>query len=144
MARISLPDAAVQLLGSAAVAHVVTLNADGSPHITVAWVGVDQGDIVMGTLADQRKLRNVRQDPRVAVSVQSSNVNQWGLLEYLVVYGEAHVAPGGAPELLQRLAHRYLGPDVVFPPMPNPPAGFVTRIAPHRLSGVGPWIDPGS
>ena len=51
----------------------------------------------------------------------------------------ARVTEGGAPAMLQGLAHTYLGPDVVFPPMPNPPPGFVTRITPERFGGVGPW-----
>ena len=32
-----------------------------------------------------------------------------------------------------------LGPDVTFPPMPDPPPGYVTRIRVERVSGVGPW-----
>jgi PPOX class probable F420-dependent enzyme len=140
---IPIPDAALELLESDAVAHVVTLNEDGSPQVTAAWVGVEGGEIVIATIPDQRKLRNLRRDPRVAVSVPSARVNEWGLLEYLVVYGSARVTEGGAPETLQRLAHTYLGPDVVFPPMPNPPPGFVTRITPERFGGVGPWNAPG-
>jgi PPOX class probable F420-dependent enzyme len=142
MARVPIPEAARELLESAAVAHVVTLNEDGSPQVTAAWVGIEDDEIVLATIPDQRKLRNLRRDPRVAVSVPSSRINDWGLLEYLVVYGTARVTEGGAPETLQRLAHTYLGPDVVFPPMPNPPPGFVTRIAPERFGGVGPWNPP--
>lgn len=142
MARIALPDAARELLESDVVAHVVTIDTDGGPQVTAAWVGLDGDEIVIATLPDQRKLRNIRRDPRVALTVPSSTRNTWGLLEYLVVYGTAHVTEGGAPELLQRLAHTYLGPDVVFPNMPDPPPGFVTRIMPERLGGVGPWNPP--
>ena len=42
-------------------------------------------------------------------------------------------------ELLQHLAHTYLGPDVKFPPMDEPPPGVVVHIAVDRLGGVGPW-----
>jgi len=143
MAGNPIPESARTLLESDAVAHVVTLNADGSPHVTAAWVGVEDDEIVIATMSDQRKLRNLRRDPRVAVSVPSTRVNDWGLLEYLVVYGTARVTEGGAPQMLQRFAHTYLGPDVVFPPMPNPPPGFVTRITPERFGGVGPWNPPG-
>jgi PPOX class probable F420-dependent enzyme len=140
MTAIALPSAARELLEGDAVAHVVTLNDDGSPQVTAAWVGLDGDEIVLATLPDQRKLRNLRRDPRVAVSVESSNVNAWGLREYLVVYGTARVTEGGAAEMLQELAHTYLGPDVVFPSMPDPPPGFVTRITPERVGGVGPWV----
>jgi hypothetical protein len=64
--------------------------------------------------------------------------------EYLVVHGRARITDGGAPELLQRLAAVYLGPDVTFPPMDNPPAGVVTRIAVDRVGGVGPWAPLGA
>jgi len=53
------------------------------------------------------------------------------------------VTPGGAPELLQQLAYTYLGPDVKFPPFPDPPPGFVTRIAVDRVGGIGPWSSSG-
>jgi PPOX class probable F420-dependent enzyme len=139
---VELPVAARELLESDAVAQVVTLDADGAPHVTAAWVGIEDREVVVATLFDQRKLQNLRRDPRVALSVPSRTTNAWGLLEYLVVYGTATVTEGGAPELLQRLAHTYLGPDVVFPNMPDPPPGFITRIRPDRISGVGPWNPP--
>jgi PPOX class probable F420-dependent enzyme len=142
VAGIPLPEAARALLESDAVAHVVTLNEDGGPQVTAAWVGLEGDEIVLATLPDQRKLRNIRRDPRIALSIPSARTNDWGLLEYLVVYGTARVTEGGAAEVLQRLAHTYLGPDVVFPPMPDPPPGFVTRITPERLGGVGPWSEP--
>jgi hypothetical protein len=61
------------------------------------------------------------------------------LKQYVVVHGRGRVTDGGAPELLQELAYRYLGPGVTFPPMPDPPPGFVLRITPERIGGVGPW-----
>ena len=142
MAEIPIPEAARELLESDAVAYVVTLNEDGSPQVTAAWVGIDEDEIVLATIPDQRKLRNLRRDARIALSVPTTRVNEWGLLEYLVIYGTARVTEGGAPEMLQRLAHTYLGPDAVFPNIPDPPPGYVTRITPERLGGVGPWNQP--
>jgi Pyridoxamine 5'-phosphate oxidase len=92
--------------------------------------------------AGHEKLKNLRRNPRIALSVPSTKRNQWGLLEYLVVYGTAQVTEGGAAELLQRLAYTYIRPDVVFPNVPDPPPGFVTRITPERIGGVGPWNPP--
>jgi hypothetical protein len=60
-------------------------------------------------------------------------------MEYLVVHGTARVTEGGAPDLLQRLAHTYLGPDVRFPSFDNPPPGVITRVKIDRVGGVGNW-----
>ena len=128
-----------RVLESDAVAHVATIDSDGRPHVTLAWVGLDDDEVVFGTLSDQRKLRNVRRDPRVTISIATDRTNAMGLREYLVIYGSGRVMDGGAPELLQRLAHTYLGPDVKFPPMPDPPPGYVTRVAVERVAGIGPW-----
>ena len=135
----SLPDSARAVLESAALAHLVTLNPDGSPQVTVIWVGLDGDEIVAAHLPDHRKLRNIRRDSRVALSLEAGTVNSTGLAEYLVIYGTARVTEGGAPDLLQRLARTYLGPDVRFPPADNPPPGYITRITVDRVAGVGPW-----
>jgi len=116
-----LPESARGLLESGALAHLVTLNRDGSPQLSCVWVGLDGDEIVSGHLGSRQKLRNVARDPRVALSVEGTVVQPPGLKQYLVVHGTAQIEEGGAPELLQRLAHVYLGPDVTFPPMDDPP-----------------------
>ena len=135
-----LPKGARELIEFGALGHLVTLNADGSPQVSCIWVGLDGEELVSGHLsAEQRKLRNVRREPRVSLSFEGTRVHPPGLKEYLVVHGRARVEEGGAPELLQRLAHVYLGPDVTFPPMDDPPAGFTMRTTVERVGGVGPW-----
>ena len=134
-----IPPAARAVLESDRLAHFVTLNPDGSPQVSCVWVGLEEDEIVSGHLGRWQKVRNVERDPRVSLSVETDTLNEIGLPEYLVVHGRARIQEGGAPELLQRLAHTYIGPDVVFPPMPDPPPGFVTRITVERLGGVGPW-----
>jgi PPOX class probable F420-dependent enzyme len=134
-----LPDSARSVVESPALAHLVTLNGDGSPQVTCVWVGLDGDGIVCAHLPRHRKVQNMERDPRVALSIEAEGVDSLGLKRYLVVYGRARVAEGGAPELLGRLAATYLGPGVEFPPMPDPPPGYVTRIAVDRVAGVGPW-----
>ena len=134
-----LPESARRVLESAAPAHLVTLEADGRPQVSLVWVGLDGEEIVAGHLAEYRKVRNMRRDPRVALTVQAGTRNAMGFDEYLTVHGTARITEGGAPELLQRLAHVYLGPDVKFPPMDSPPAGYITHIRVERVGGVGPW-----
>lgn len=138
----ALSDAVRRFIATGPLAHVVTLNRHGDPDVSLAWVGLDGDEIVIGTLGDQRKLRNLRADPRIALSFTAPGRNAYGLDHYLVLRGRARVTEGGAPELLQRLAHVYLGPDVVFPPMPNPPPGFTIRIAVDKVSGMGDWGQP--
>ena len=65
-------------------AHLVTLNPDGSPHVTLAWVGLEDDEIVIGSLRRFRKLRNIERDPRVAFVVDDQVAG-----EYLTLYGEA-------------------------------------------------------
>jgi len=137
-----LPDSARAVLESDALAHLVTLNRDGSPQVSVVWVGLDGDDLVTGHLREQQKLRNVRRDPRVALTLETQVTNSLGLREYLVVHGRAAIEEGGAPELLQELARTYLGPDITFPPMPDPPPGLRLRIAVERIGGIGPWTEP--
>ena len=135
----TIPDCARAVLEGSGLAHLVTLEPDGRPQVSIVWVGLDGDEIVSGHLPDHRKLRNIRRDPRVALSIEAGTHNEIGLAEYLVVHGTARVTEGGAPELLQRLAYVYLGPDVKFPPMDDPPPGYVTRITVERIGGVGPW-----
>ncbi len=128
-----------KLIESGRPAHLVTLNPDGSPQVTLIWIGLDGDDIVAGHLPKNRKVKNILRDPRVAISIETDTKSSMELTEYVVLYGEARIQEGGAPELLQRLAHVYIRPGVKFPPMENPPPGYVTRVRVDRIEGVGPW-----
>ena len=135
----TIPDSARAVLEGPALAHLVTLEPDGRPQVSIVWVGLDGEELVAAHLPEHRKVRNIRRDPRVALSIEAGTRNEIGLNEYIVIHGRARITEGGAPELLQRLARVYLGPDVKFPPMDNPPAGYITHIAVERVGGVGPW-----
>ena len=135
-----LPASARDLILSGALGHLVTLNSDGTPQVTCVWVGVDGNELCTAHLnPGQRKLENVRRDGRVVLSFEGTEVQPPGLQQYLVVHGKARIEEGGAPELLGELARTYLGPDVKFPPMDDPPPGVRLRITVERLGGIGPW-----
>ncbi len=134
-----IPDDVRHVLEGPALAHLVTLEPDGRPQVSLVWVGLDGDEIVAAHLPEHRKVRNMRRDPRVALSVESRTRNEMGLDEYIVIHGRARITEGGAAELLQQLAHKYLGPHVKFPTMQNPPPGYITHITVERIGGVGPW-----
>jgi PPOX class probable F420-dependent enzyme len=135
----AIPDSARRVLEGRALAHLVTLEPDGTPQVSIVWIGLDGDEIVAAHLPEHRKVRNIRRDPRVTLSVEAGTRNEIGLDEYIVVHGRARITEGGAPELLQQLARTYLGPDVKFPPMDDPPPGYITHITVDRIGGVGPW-----
>ena len=136
-----LNDAARDLIGSGADATLVTLNPDGSPQVSVVWMALDQtgtdDELVTAHLKEHKKVRNVRGDGRVAVTIVAKAADN-ELRPYLSITGTARVVEGGAPELLQDLAAVLLGPDSGFPPAEAPP-GFLTRIRIEKVGGVGPW-----
>jgi PPOX class probable F420-dependent enzyme len=129
-----------ELIRSGALGHLVTTNADGSPQVTCVWVGLDGDDLLTAHLnPNQQKVKNVAREPRVVISFEGTEIQPPGLRQYAVVHGSATVEQGGAAQLLQELAHVYLGPDVRFPPMDDPPPGVRLRITVERVGGIGPW-----
>jgi PPOX class probable F420-dependent enzyme len=121
------------------LAHLVTLEPDGRPQLSLVWVGLDGDQIVSGHMGAWRKVQNLQRDPRVSLSIEAEGRNERGLDHYLVVHGRADVVAGGAAPLLRRLAEVYLGPGTGFPAEDDPSLGFVIRITPERIGGVGPW-----
>jgi PPOX class probable F420-dependent enzyme len=119
-----LNDAAREFIGDGIDANLVTINPDGSPQATVVWVALestpDGDELVSAHLAEYRKTRNVRRDPRVAVTIVKPTPGQQA--PYLAITGTARITEGGAPELLKKLATTMLGSDEHFPP-PNSPPG---------------------
>src|ERR1700691_1229384 len=135
-----IPQSIHELIATGPLAHLTTLNAKSGPQVTVVWVGIENDEFVIGHVGVHQKVKNIRRDPRVALSLLSDKTNAQGMREYVVAYGNARITEGSAVPLLQRLAKIYLGPKADFPPasMRSIP-GFVTRIAPERFTGVGPW-----
>ena len=137
-----IPESVRTLVDTAPLAHLTTLNEDGSPQVTVVWVGIENDEFVIGHMHEHHKVRNIRRDGRVALSLLGSGTNPRGLREYVVAYGKARITEGGAANLLQRLAHLYIRPGAEFPSAAlRDRPGFVTRIRPERFTGVGPWAE---
>jgi PPOX class probable F420-dependent enzyme len=138
---IPLPPSARALIESARLAHIVSINPDGSQHVSCVWLGVENDRVYYASLSENQKIRNFRRDNRVVISIESPTYLAPGIQEYLVLYGTAEISEGGGAEALQRLAHRYVSPETIFPDMADPPPGYVVRIAVDRIRGAGPWME---
>ena len=136
-----IPASLRELLATGPLATVVTLDPDGTPHVTLAWAGFEGDELVMATFFNltQRKLANLRRDPRVVLSFQAKEYSGEGLWPYAVVQGRvARIVEGGALAVMDRLAEAYMGPGQRFP-MRDVPDGVVIHVAVDRIYGQGHW-----
>ena len=89
-------------------AHLATLMPDGAPQVTPVWVDIEDGRILVDTAEGRVKPRNVRHDPRVAISIYNqSNPYSAAFIRGRVV----EITHEGADELIDKLAKKYIGQD---------------------------------
>jgi PPOX class probable F420-dependent enzyme len=135
-----LPQALRDLVASGPMAHLSTINADGSPQVTVVWIGLDGDDLVSGHMGWRAKLGNMQRDPRVVLSFDAPREPGAFLNPYVVLRAHATIEPSdGAWDLLDRLAKVYMSPDTEFPAPRGP--GYIVRYSVERIGGVGPWAE---
>lgn len=135
-----LPAPFVELVKTGPLVHLSTINADGSPQVSVIWAGLDGDQLVTGHMRHQVKHRNIERDPRVVLSFLAPHEEGAFLQPYAVAKARAEVEPSdGAWDLLDRLAKIYLGPEETFPAPRGP--GFIVRYTIERIRGVGPWAN---
>jgi len=138
----TVPQPLRELLATGPLATVVTIDPDGTPHVTLAWAGLDGNELVMATFfnLEQRKLANLRRDPRVVVSFQAKEFSGQGLWPYAVVQGRVdRITEGGALDVMDRLSEYYIGPGQRYP-MREVPDGIVIHLTIDRVYGQGPWV----
>jgi len=134
-----LPRELRDLIESGPMAHLSTINADGSPQVTVIWIGLDGDELVSGHMSHHVKLRNIERDPRVVLSFDGPREPGVFLNPYASLRALATVQPSEhAWDLLDRLAKVYVSADAEFPAAKRP--GFIVRYAVERIRGVGPWV----
>lgn len=129
-----------QLIESGPLAHLSTINADGSPQVSVVWLGIDGEDLLTSHMRrEQLKLRNIARDPRVVLSFDAPRTPGEFLAQHAVLRARASIEgpTEEAWELLNRLAKVYVAPDTEFPAPRG--AGYLVRYTVERVGGVGPW-----
>jgi PPOX class probable F420-dependent enzyme len=134
-----LPGELRELIEAGPMAHLSTISADGSPQVTVIWVGLDGDDLVSAHMGWYAKLRNMDRDPRVVLSFDAPRDRSAFLNPYAVLRARATIEPSdGAWDLLNRLTKVYISPDTEFPAPKGP--GYIVRYEVERIGGVGPWV----
>src|SRR3984885_12104038 len=133
-----LPHELRDLIASGPMVHLSTVNADGSPQVTVIWIGLDGGGTVSGHMGGRVNLGNIERVPGVVLAVDAHREPAVFLTPYAVLRARAAVEPSdGAWDLLNRLAKIYVSPEAEFPAPKGP--GYIVRYSIERIGGVGPW-----
>ena len=137
---IAIPSSARRLLEDRAYGHLVTRNPDGSPQTSMLWFDVEADELLCNTVDGRVKVRNMRHDPRVIVSVQDRD----NPLSYLLVHGRVTaITADGAEEHIEKIGQRFTAPGeqqllAQFRVAAAP--RLLVRIAAERLGGWGPWL----
>jgi len=133
-----LPDALRDLIESGPLAYVSTIGADGCPHVTAIWIGLDGDRLISTHMRFNAKLRNMQRDPRVVLSfAPPQRPGDW-MSPHAIVHATAEIGPRSTTgPLLTRLAKAYVGKDAEFPDPDQ--TGYVVHYSIDRIGGVGPW-----
>ena len=129
----TIPDAYLDILKKNVFASFVTLMEDGSPQVTPVWIDFDGTHFVVNSALGRMKDRNIRRDPRVALSL-SDPENPY---RYLEVRGRVvEITQDGADDHVNAMAKKYLGQDV-YPFRQPGEERVIYRIAADRISSMG-------
>jgi PPOX class probable F420-dependent enzyme len=110
-------------------ATVATLDPDGGPQTSVVWIGLDDDALVFSATEDRRKVRNLRRDPRVAVSITDA-ANPY---RHTQLRGTVTLIPDPDKTLPKTLSHKYLGED---PPPEGPEVErVIVRLRVEKVAG---------
>ncbi|MGW4398159.1 PPOX class F420-dependent oxidoreductase [Amycolatopsis nivea] len=96
-----------RVLDGTPIAHLATVLPDGSPHVVPVWIGTRGDRIVFLTGPDSRKARNLRRDPRVAISLTPPD----NPFEPVMIRGRVAEWIEGDPawEIVDEVAKKYIG-----------------------------------
>jgi PPOX class probable F420-dependent enzyme len=104
----AIPENFRDLFEKPAFGHLATLNADGSPQVTPVWLDIEGDVILVNSARGRKKDRNLRRDPRVALSI----IDPANPYRYLEVRGRVvEITEKGADEHIDKQAKKYLGVD---------------------------------
>ena len=86
---------------------LVTLHPDGGPHVAPVWYQYVEGRVLVMASGTAVKARNIRRDPRVALSIATPTEPYL----YVVMEGTATVRAEGVEGTVREICVRYRGPE---------------------------------
>jgi PPOX class probable F420-dependent enzyme len=132
MPHVTVPEQYRDIFDKRSFAHVATLDPDGAPQVTPVWVAYDGEYVLINSARGRKKDRNLRERPRVALSVQDpDNPYRYVGLQGRVV----DVTEEGAAEMMDGFAHKYWGRDKY--PLREGEVRVIYRIAPESVWTMG-------
>jgi PPOX class probable F420-dependent enzyme len=135
----AIPAEAQVLLGSSALAHVVTVDRHGRPQVSVVWCGVRGDEVVFCAEASSAKVRNIRRDPKVILSIEDDAKNIAGTQQHLLVHGTARVLGPADRAVCDDLCRTYAGTADTELNLSRSPTAVTVAVTVERLAGNGPW-----
>jgi PPOX class probable F420-dependent enzyme len=105
----TLSDSEREKIEAPNLAFLATVMEDGSPQVSPIWIAMEDGNITFNTALGRLKERNMRRDPRVAISV----ANRDDIYDRVTVRGRVVEMTDGevADRQIDDLARKYLGKD---------------------------------
>jgi PPOX class probable F420-dependent enzyme len=126
---LTLPEPVQALINGRNFATVATLDPDGGPQTSVVWIGLDDGDLVFSATEDRRKVRNLRRDPRISISITDAE-NPY---RHTQLRGTVTITPDPGKALPKMLSHKYLAQDP--PPEDADVQRVIVRLKTEKIAG---------
>ena len=112
--------------------HLATINKDGSPQVSPVWVDFDGACVIVNSEQKRRKVRNIKRDPRVALSVTDPE-NSY---HYIEIRGRVvGITPEGAAAHIDKMAKKYMGLDK-YPYNKPDDVRVIIKIEPEHVAGM--------
>ena len=128
-----IPESHAGIFDKKAFAHLSTIMPDGSPQASAVWVDTEGPYILVNSAEGRLKDRNIRRDPRVAVSVVDPDNPYLSLM----IRGRVSKSTNeGADAHIDKMAKKYMGVDE-YPFRTPDEVRVIYYIEPERVAAMG-------
>jgi PPOX class probable F420-dependent enzyme len=121
------------ILDAKGFANWATIGPDGAPQVNPVWVDFDGEHLIVSQTTTRQKIRNVKRDPRVSLSI----LDPENPYRYLEVRGEVtDISIDEDNAFINKMAKKYMGADEYGWDQPGTQR-LVVRILPKHTTHMG-------